>query len=139
MFHTYVASVLICMLHMFWIFFHVFSGIFASVTDAYFKCSICLQTHVENASSGCFKVDPVLHMLQCDSLATIVCCSCCGAVHACGKRRDGAMRNGGCAKQRGRCGERCGWSPPVVGMQRPRADGGLPSERLGASNAHFFI
>jgi hypothetical protein len=44
MFHTYVVSVLIWMLHMFWI----FSGVFASVTDAYFKCFICLQTHVVN-------------------------------------------------------------------------------------------
>jgi hypothetical protein len=37
------------------VFFQVFSGVFASVLDACFKCFICLQTHVANVSSGCFK------------------------------------------------------------------------------------
>jgi hypothetical protein len=37
--------------------FQVFSGVFASVSEACFKCFICLQTYVANISSECFKVD----------------------------------------------------------------------------------
>jgi hypothetical protein len=33
----------------------VFSGIFASVLDACFKCFICLQTYVASVASECFK------------------------------------------------------------------------------------
>jgi hypothetical protein len=35
--------------------FQVFLVFFASISDACFKCFICLQTYVANASSGCFK------------------------------------------------------------------------------------
>jgi hypothetical protein len=77
MFHTYIINVFIWMLHMFCnVFFQVFSGVFTSISDVCFKCFICLQTHVAMCSSGCFKSNQVLHMLQYDSLATTVCCSC---------------------------------------------------------------
>jgi hypothetical protein len=36
-------------------FFQVFSCVFSSVSDACFKILICLQKHVANVSSGCFK------------------------------------------------------------------------------------
>ena len=65
-FQTYVASVLIWMLHMFCAYvvsdlsgccvclrwFQVFFGVFASVSGACFKCFISLKTYV---ASGCFK------------------------------------------------------------------------------------
>jgi hypothetical protein len=35
--------------------FQVFLGVFTSVSDAYFKCFICLQASVANILSGCFK------------------------------------------------------------------------------------
>ena len=41
--------------HAFAIAFQAFSGVFASVSDAYFKYFICLQTCVVNVSSGYFK------------------------------------------------------------------------------------
>jgi len=51
---------------MFTMVFNCFSYVFASVSDACFKCFICLQTYVSNVV-GCFlKVDQILHMLQCD-------------------------------------------------------------------------
>ena len=91
--------------------FQVFLGIFASVLDACFKCFIFLQTYVAKISSGILdvlKVDLVLYMLQCDSPTTTTCCSYWGALRACGKRRDGALRG-------------CGQSLPGVGVQQPRA------------------
>jgi hypothetical protein len=70
-FHTYVASVCIYMLHMFHTYvtsvlsrycvcftmvLRRFSGVFASVSDACFKCFICLQImYVASVASGCFK------------------------------------------------------------------------------------
>ena len=39
-----------------------FSGVFASVSDACFKCFICLQTYVASVASGCFKSRSVLHL-----------------------------------------------------------------------------
>ena len=36
-------------------FFQVFSGVFASVSDTCFKRFVCLQAHVANVSSECFK------------------------------------------------------------------------------------
>ena len=41
----------------------------AMVIHAYFKCLMCLQTYVVNVSTGCFKIDLVLHMLQCAMVA----------------------------------------------------------------------
>jgi hypothetical protein len=35
--------------------FQVFLCVFLNVSDAYFKCFICLQTHVANVSSECIK------------------------------------------------------------------------------------
>ena len=50
MFHTYVASVLSgCCVCFTW-----FLSVFANISDACFKCFICLQTYVASAS-GCFK------------------------------------------------------------------------------------
>ena len=39
-----------------------FSGVFASISDACFKCFICLQTYVASVASGCFKSRSVLHL-----------------------------------------------------------------------------
>ena len=61
-FHMYVASVFIWMLHM----FHTYVACvlliccvclqwFSSVSDACFKCFICLQTYVASIAPGCFK------------------------------------------------------------------------------------
>jgi hypothetical protein len=55
MFHTYVASVLSRRCIYFAMSFQVFSGVFVSVSDACFKCFICLQTYVANVSSRCFE------------------------------------------------------------------------------------
>jgi len=53
MFHTYVASVLSeCYICLQW--FQVFLGVFASVSNTYFKYFICLQTYVGSVASGCF-------------------------------------------------------------------------------------
>jgi hypothetical protein len=43
------------MLRIFYNGFKCFSGVFASVLDAYFKCFICLHTYVASVASGCFK------------------------------------------------------------------------------------
>jgi hypothetical protein len=64
MFHTYVASLLSGCCICFAMAFHVFSGVFVSVSDAYFKCFICLQTYIANVYVDVLKVDRVLHMLQ---------------------------------------------------------------------------
>jgi hypothetical protein len=45
----------IWILRMFYMVFKCFSGVFASVSDAYFKCFICLQTYVASVASGCFR------------------------------------------------------------------------------------
>jgi hypothetical protein len=45
----------IWMLRIFYNGFKCFSGVFASVLDAYFKCFICLHTYVVSVASGCFK------------------------------------------------------------------------------------
>jgi hypothetical protein len=55
----------ICVTHMLQVFyvdvayvcnnFQVLSGIFASVSDACFKCFICLQMYDASVASGCFK------------------------------------------------------------------------------------
>jgi hypothetical protein len=42
--------------------FKCFSGVFAGVSDAYFKCFICFQTYVVVVASRCFKLDRVLHL-----------------------------------------------------------------------------
>jgi hypothetical protein len=49
---------------MFYNSFQVLSYVFASVSGAYFKCFICLQTYVAIVASGYFKVDQVLHLLS---------------------------------------------------------------------------
>jgi hypothetical protein len=54
MFHAFVANVF-WMLHTCYKGFQVFHVFFASVSDVYFKCFICLQTHVVNVSSRYFK------------------------------------------------------------------------------------
>jgi hypothetical protein len=41
--------------HAFAMVFQVFSDVFASVSDTYFKCFICLQTYIANISSNYFK------------------------------------------------------------------------------------
>jgi hypothetical protein len=65
MFHTYVASVLSECCVCFAMVFKCLLGVCESISDAYFKCFICLQTYVSNAASGCFKSrSSVLHMLQ---------------------------------------------------------------------------
>jgi hypothetical protein len=55
MFHIYVCKCFIWMLRMLLQWFQVFSGVFASVSDACFKCFICLQTYVASVASECFK------------------------------------------------------------------------------------
>jgi hypothetical protein len=55
MFHAYVANVLLgCCVRVAMV-FKCFMCFFASVSDAYFKCFICLQMYVVNVSSGYFK------------------------------------------------------------------------------------
>jgi hypothetical protein len=36
-------------------FYNGFSSVFASISDAYLKYFICLQTYVTSVTSGCFK------------------------------------------------------------------------------------
>jgi hypothetical protein len=55
MFHIYVASVLSRYCLCFTMVFKCFSCVLASVSDAYFKYFICLQTYVANVASACFK------------------------------------------------------------------------------------
>ena len=55
MFYTYVASVLSGCCIYFAMAFQVFSGVFASVSDACFKCFICLQMYVANVLFGSFR------------------------------------------------------------------------------------
>jgi hypothetical protein len=62
MFHTYVVSVLSESCVCFTMVSSVFSGVFVSILDAYFKCFICLQTNVASvASLNVSKVDRMLH------------------------------------------------------------------------------
>jgi hypothetical protein len=42
--------------------FKCFSGVFASVSDAYFKCFICFLLYVAIVAFRCFKSTQVLHM-----------------------------------------------------------------------------
>jgi hypothetical protein len=82
-------------------------------------------------------------MLQSDSPFTTTCCSCLGAVHGCGERRDGAMLSSGCGKAKGDGGRGTG-SPPR-GMQLRQAEGarsksvkGVWADR-GAKWGHSFL
>jgi hypothetical protein len=111
MFHTYVCKCFcqcICFAMEFQVFL-VFSLLFlmhVSSVSSYFRHM--LQKFHLNVS----KVDRMLYMLQCNSPATAVCCSCRDAVHACGKWRDGALR--GCEREK-----RCRRSPGT-GVQQPQ-------------------
>ena len=71
MFHTYVASVLSgCCVCLQW--FLSVLGIFASVSDACFKCFIYLQTYIASVLSRCFKTRlSVAHVAMWS-----VCCRC---------------------------------------------------------------
>ena len=55
MFHTYVVSVLSRCCVCFTMVFKCVSCVFASVSDAFFKCFICLQTYIASVAYGCFK------------------------------------------------------------------------------------
>jgi len=61
-FHMYVCKCFMWILHMFAMVFKCFSGVFASVSNACFKCFICLPLYVATVASGCLKIDQVLHM-----------------------------------------------------------------------------
>jgi hypothetical protein len=61
-FYTYAASVYLDVAYVY-IGFKCFSGVFASVSYAWFKCFICFQTYVTIVASGCFKLERVLHLL----------------------------------------------------------------------------
>jgi hypothetical protein len=63
MFHTYVVNVLSRYCIFFAIVFHVFSGVFASVSYTCFKCLIYLQTYVAKFHLYVSKVYQLLHML----------------------------------------------------------------------------
>jgi hypothetical protein len=66
--YLYVAYVLYicceCFIRMLHMFSNGFSSVFASISDACFKCFICLQTHIANVHLDVSKVDQVLHILQ---------------------------------------------------------------------------
>jgi hypothetical protein len=55
MLHTHVAKCFIWMLRMFAMVLKCFSSAFVSVSNACFKCFICLQMYVVGAVSRCFK------------------------------------------------------------------------------------
>jgi hypothetical protein len=56
MFHAYVAVVLFGCCVCFLIVFKCFSDVFASVSNACFKCFICLQMYVASVASEYFKI-----------------------------------------------------------------------------------
>ena len=118
MFHTYVASVLSGCCICFSMAFQVFSGVFASVSDTCFKCFICLQTYVANASSGYFKIDRVLLLGP-----TPTCCS-----RRSGEEVEGRERSSCGVRRRGRRSD--GHEPPRGRAKRSCRRGGL-----GASTA----
>ena len=97
--------------------FQVFLGVFASVSNTCFKCSVFLQVHVAKVSSTYFKSK------------SGTCCICCNVTHlpqlllqligrrACvWKQRDRALRDCGRGKRYGR-------STPSADVQQPRAFG----------------
>jgi len=112
-----VAYVLQWFFKCFQVFLQVFQTYISSVSFIFKRI---LQMFHMNVS----KVDQISHMLQCDSLATGVCCSCWGVMHACGKRRDGALRGGRCGKQRGKrgCAAAAGVRPDVQALVLPIYD-----------------
>jgi hypothetical protein len=93
-FHTYVCECFICTLHMFAMVFKCFSGTFASVLDACFKCFICLLLYVVIVASGCFK-----------SRSSVAHRMCVGS-----SRRRG-RRSGWRGRHPGRCGPTAGALP----------------------------
>ena len=97
-FYTYVCKCFIWMLHMFAIVFKYFSGVLASVSNAYFKCFICLLLYVATAASGCFKSrSGVTHEMRVESGR---------------RRRLRPRRRGRCQGQHWQCPRQCG---PTVG------------------------
>jgi hypothetical protein len=132
------ASAFDRMLHIFCNSFSSVLGVFASVSDACFKCFIFLQTHVT-------KVEWVLYMLQCDSPATAVWCN---AGAACMRVRSGKMERCKATGEGSGAGRPClaracssrghpdaGIHPlPSAGVQQPWASG-----HLGASTALVSI
>jgi hypothetical protein len=129
MFHTYVASVFIWILHMFCnVFFQVFLGVFASVSDACFKCFICLQTHVVNIFSYRYfksrsSVAHVAMWLICHHhLLQLL------GRHACVREAKGWSGARRCGKRRGKSREQRVRPLPGVDVQQPQASGrGLQS------------
>jgi hypothetical protein len=55
MFHTYVAVFYLDVAYVFSIVFKCFSDVFASVSNACFKCFICLQMYVASVAFEYFK------------------------------------------------------------------------------------
>jgi hypothetical protein len=97
--------------------FQVFSGVFASISDTYFKCFICcIYAHrrmMQICLSKFSKVDRTLYILLCDSSSIAACCSCYDVMDV---RR--AWRGCGRGKRRGKYGELHGWSPPGTGVHQ---------------------
>jgi hypothetical protein len=106
--HIY-CKCFILMLRIFCNDFQVFLAVFASVSDTYFRCFICLQTYVASVASGCFK-----SRFNVAQVAT--CCSCWrvrGAVR--GHKRHAGLSRGADAA----------WGQ--VGRRRRMASGGTRS------------
>jgi hypothetical protein len=82
--------------------FQVFLSVFASVSNACFKCFIFFRRMLQNLHLNVLKIDRMLYMLQCDSHTIAACCSCWGTMHACGKWGDRALCDCGRGKWRGR-------------------------------------
>ena len=114
-----------------WNGFQVFSRVFASVSDACFKCFICLQMLVANILSKCFKSRSGIAHVTCDSPATGACCSCQGVVHVCGKAK-------GCSTAQWRAHEADGEARGAA-WGGPRLVWACSSHgRLGISTVTFF-
>jgi hypothetical protein len=97
MFHIYVASILSeCCIYL-----QMTFKCSANVLDVFASVSAVFGRMLQVFHMNVVKVYLVLYMLQWDSPAIAAYCSSMGAMHVCGKRRDGVQRSGGREKRRG--------------------------------------
>jgi hypothetical protein len=111
------------LLRMFPMVFECLSGVFISVSNACFKCFICLQTYVSNAASGCLKS-------RSGCLAHVASyCSCWMFEGSCGAN---ATRG----RARAQTPRRVGWGTIAVWGQAIRAmqEWQMGQSRAGASH-----
>jgi hypothetical protein len=112
--------------------FQVFSCVFSSVSEACFKCFICLQTYVTTVVFGCFKSKPgVASLLAFCCIVSVCSPSCAGKTSI--RRHGWVLPNAAPSPLVARAAQ------AHVECVKRSAARVHPSERPDASTAFFFL